>query len=143
MTAVLFSGGLDSAVLVAQAAREGPVQPMYVSVGLAWEATEREVATRFLASLPPADIRPLASLRVDMTDVYPSTHWAIRGEAPGFDTPDEDVYLEGRNVILLSKAAVFMARARIERVWIGPLASRWSVWSRRPVGPWHGCRTPS
>ena len=122
VTAVLFSGGLDSAVLVAQAAREGPVQPMYVSVGLAWEATEREVATRFLASLPPADIRPLASLRVDMTDVYPSTHWAIRGEAPGFDTPDEDVYLEGRNVILLSKAAVFMARARIERVWIGPLA---------------------
>src|SRR5690242_9454333 len=122
MTAVLFSGGLDSAVLVAEAARQGPVQPIYVSIGLAWEATERQVATRFLASLRAADIRPLASLRVDMTDVYPPTHWAIRGEAPGFDTPDEDVYLEGRNVILLSKAAVFMARARIERAWIGPLA---------------------
>ena len=64
----------------------------------------------------------MVALRVDMTDVYPPTHWAIRGEAPAFDTPDEDVYLEGRNVILLSKAAVFMARARIERVWIGPLA---------------------
>ena len=92
---MLFSGGLDSAVLVALAAREGPVQPLYVSVGLAWEATEREVAARFLASLPAADVRPMASLRVDMTDVYPPTHWAIRGEAPGFDTPDEDVYLEG------------------------------------------------
>ena len=44
-------------------------------------------------------------LTVDMTDVYPPTHWAIRGEAPAFDTPDSDVYLEGRNVILLSKAS--------------------------------------
>jgi len=122
IAAVLFSGGLDSAVLVALAAREGPVQPLYVSVGLAWEAAERAAAARFLASLPADRVRPMAALRVDMTDVYPPTHWAIRGEAPGFDTPDEDVYLEGRNVILLSKAAVFMARAGIARVWIGPLA---------------------
>ena len=122
ITAVLFSGGLDSAVLVALAAQSGPVQPLYVSVGLAWESTEREIAARFLASLPPEQVQPLVALRVDMTDVYPPTHWAIRGEAPAFDTPDEDVYLEGRNVILLSKAAVFMARAHIERVWIGPLA---------------------
>jgi len=122
ITAVLFSGGLDSAVLVALAAQDGPVQPLYVSVGLAWEAAERAVAAQFLASLPAANLRPMASLRVDMTDVYPPTHWAIRGEAPAFDTPDEDVYLEGRNVILLSKAAVFMARAGIGRVWIGPLA---------------------
>ena len=122
ITAVLFSGGLDSAVLVAMAAHDGPVQPLYVSVGLAWEAAEREVAARFLASLPAGRVLPMVSLRVDMTDVYPPTHWAVRGEAPAFDTPDEDVYLEGRNVILLSKAAVFMARAHIERVWIGPLA---------------------
>ncbi|MEO7273392.1 MAG: 7-cyano-7-deazaguanine synthase [Vicinamibacterales bacterium] len=122
ITAVLFSGGLDSAVLVAMAAQDGPVQPLYVSVGLAWEPAERDVAARFLASLPAERVRPMASLRVDMTDVYPPTHWAIRGEAPAFDTPDEDVYLEGRNVILLSKAAVFMARAHIGRVWIGPLA---------------------
>ena len=46
----------------------------------------------------------------------------MRGEAPAFDTPDEDVYIEGRNIVLLSKAAVFMARAGISRVLIGPLA---------------------
>jgi 7-cyano-7-deazaguanine synthase len=34
----------------------------------------------------------------------------VRGEPPAFDTPDEDVYLDGRNLILLSKAAVYMAR---------------------------------
>src|SRR6476620_1591036 len=122
--AVLFSGGLDSAVLLAEAARTGPVQPIYVATGLAWERTEQTVAARLLAALPAAtdSIRPMASLRFEMTDVYPPTHWAIRGEAPAFDTPDEDVYLEGRNIVLLSKAAVFMARARISRVWIGPLA---------------------
>ncbi len=43
---------------------------------------------------------------------FPPTHWAVRGEPPAFDTPDEDVYLDGRNVILLSKAAVYMVSAR-------------------------------
>jgi len=69
-----------------------------------------------------ARIAPLASLTMDMRDVYPSTHWAIRGEPPAYDTPDEDVYLEGRNIVLLSKASVFMARQRIGRIMIGPLA---------------------
>ena len=39
-TAVLFSGGLDSAVLLAEAARHAPAQPIYVSAGLAWETQE-------------------------------------------------------------------------------------------------------
>ena len=64
----------------------------------------------------------MASLHFDMRDVYPPSHWAIRGDAPGFDTPDEDVYLDGRNIVLLAKAAVYMARARLTRVYVGPLA---------------------
>ena len=28
-----------------------------------------------------------------MRDVFPPSHWAVRGEPPAFDTPDEDVYL--------------------------------------------------
>jgi 7-cyano-7-deazaguanine synthase len=123
ITAVLFSGGLDSAVLVAQAAQKGRVQPLYVSVGLAWEHEELTMAGRLLDSLALADrILPLVPLRFDMRDVYPPTHWAIRGEAPGFDTADEDVYLEGRNIVLLSKAGVYMARAALRTVAIGPLA---------------------
>ena len=47
--AVLFSAGLDSAVLLAHAAREHPsVQPIYVSAGLAWEAEERAMSERLL-----------------------------------------------------------------------------------------------
>ena len=121
--AVLFSAGLDSAVLLAQTASRGPAQPIYVTSGLAWEAAERRAIDRLLARPPfTANVRPLVTLGMDMRDVYPPTHWAIRGEAPAFDTPDADVYLEGRNVVLLSKTAVFMARAGLTRVLIGPLA---------------------
>ncbi len=124
--AVLFSSGLDSAVLLAHVAQQSPdalIQPIYVSTGLAWEREERAMAERYLTALSAtAAIRPLASLTVDMRDVYPPSHWAIRGAPPAYDTPDEDVYLEGRNIVLLSKASVFMARNRIPRIMIGPLA---------------------
>jgi 7-cyano-7-deazaguanine synthase len=127
--AVLFSGGLDSAVLLAsvaekarQRALNARVVPIYVSVGLAWERDELAMISRLLATPPYRDVQPVEALRFDMRDIYPPTHWAIRGEAPGFDTPDEDVYLEGRNLVLLTKAAVFMARAKLGRVSIGPLA---------------------
>jgi 7-cyano-7-deazaguanine synthase len=123
VVAVLFSAGLDSAVLAADAARHAVVQPIYVRTGLAWESEELAAAERILASraLGPRML-PLVVLTVDMRDVYPATHWAVRGDPPGYDTPDADVYLDGRNVILLSKAAVFMARHGIARVLIGPLA---------------------
>jgi 7-cyano-7-deazaguanine synthase len=56
-----------------------------------------------------------------MRDVYPAKHWAIEGRPPAYDTPDEDVYLPGRNVVLLGKAAVYCASARIDRLVLGTL----------------------
>src|SRR5438128_933082 len=98
--AVLFSAGLDSAVLFADAQRRGSgVRAFYVSVGFAWEAEELAMAARLFAQLPFEGSYEV--LRFDMTDVFPPTHWAVRGEPPAFDTPDEDVYIDGRNVILL------------------------------------------
>ena len=121
--AVLFSAGLDSAVLLAQAATEGRAHPIYVRAGLAWEGEERAAAAAVLEASPFAGaVEPMVTLTVDMRDVYPPHHWAIRGEAPAFDTPDEDVYIDGRNVVLLAKASVYLARAGLSRVLIGPLA---------------------
>jgi 7-cyano-7-deazaguanine synthase len=124
--AVLLSGGLDSAVLLAEEAAAGEVQPIYVSVGLAWERAEQVMVARFLESesmRARADrVRPLVSLSVDMRDVYAATHWAMQGRPPAYHTPDEDVYLPGRNVILLGKASVFCAAAGVDRLVLGTLA---------------------
>lgn len=122
-TAVLLSGGLDSAVLLAEEARRGEVQPLYVSVGLAWEPAERRAVTRLLAApLLAGRARRLASLSVDMRDVLAAGHWAIAGTPPAYHTPDEDVYLPGRNVILLAKAGVFCAAAGLDRLLLATLA---------------------
>ena len=64
----------------------------------------------------------MIDLSVPVADIYPATHWAVRGEPPGYDTPDEDVYLVGRNVLLLAKAAILSAQRGIGRIALGPLA---------------------
>jgi 7-cyano-7-deazaguanine synthase len=108
--------------LAASEARTARVQPIYVSTGLAWEGEELAALDRLLASSAYPDLEPLATLTFTVRDLYAPTHWALRGEPPAFDTPDEDVYLTGRNVILLSKAGIYCAQRRIERLAIGPLA---------------------
>jgi 7-cyano-7-deazaguanine synthase len=120
--AVLLSAGLDSAVLAAAEARHGRIQPIYVSAGLAWEPQELAALHLLLATPPFANLAPLAQLTFTVRDLYPPTHWALRGQPPAFDTPDEDVYLTGRNVILLSKAGIYCVQHGIGRIVIGPLA---------------------
>jgi 7-cyano-7-deazaguanine synthase len=69
------------------------------------------MAARLFRAAPFAGrVDPPVELSFDMRDVFPPSHWAMRGTPPASDTPDEDVYLDGRNVILLSKAAVYMIR---------------------------------
>ena len=90
VTAVLCSGGLDSAVLVAHEARSGAVQPVYVSAGLAWERAEEARVARLLAAPAFAGgVRELARLELPVTDVYPPTHWALRGRPAGLQHPGQ------------------------------------------------------
>lgn len=122
-TLVLISGGLDSAVLLAHEAEHRFVHPVYVQVGLAWERAERRMLARLLdAAVFAGRTAPLATLTFDVTDVYPASHWAIRGTPPAYDTPDEDVYLTGRNLVLLTKAGVAAAVRNVPRIALGPLA---------------------
>ena len=118
-SAVLFSGGLDSAVLLAMERRVyDPVWPIHVRAGLAWEDAEARAIARLLAVAPFAGhVKPVTTLHLDMRDVYPPTHWAVVGQPPAYDTPDEDVYLEGRNIVLVveSGGAVRAARGRAPR----------------------------
>ena len=130
-TAVLCSAGLDSAVLLAselQAATEAAgdaahVQPVYVRSGLAWEAEECRLAERLIAASPFAGrVAPLATLDCPVTDTYRPSHWALSGTPPDYATADEEVYLVGRNVLLLAKVATWCAVNRIGRIALGPLA---------------------
>jgi 7-cyano-7-deazaguanine synthase len=120
---VLLSGGLDSAVLAADEAQTHTVHPVYVAGGLAWEQGEEHIIRRLLSHPPLAGrTEPLVRLAFDLRDVYSPTHWALTGTPPAYDTPDEDVYLHGRNVALISKAAVYAATRNISRIVLAPLA---------------------
>ena len=125
MSVVLFSGGLDSAVLLAaERVEHNPVWPVHVRSGLAWEAAERRAIDRLLAAPPfTGRVEPVTSLAIDLRDVYPPSHWAITGQPPAYDTPDEDVYLLGRNIVLISKAAVHCARLGERRLAMGTLSN--------------------
>ena len=122
-TLVLLSGGLDSAVLAAHEAQSARVLPVHVSVGLAWDAAEVAMVEQLLrAPVFAGRVAPLARVEFTMRDVYPPTHWAIRGVPPAYDTPDEDVYLSGRNLVLLTKAGVVAARHDAHRIAVGLLS---------------------
>ncbi|MEZ5294676.1 MAG: 7-cyano-7-deazaguanine synthase [Vicinamibacterales bacterium] len=119
---VLVSSGLDSAVLLAHELAGYDVRPVYVRSGLAWEAAELRMLSRLVASPLLNAARPLTVVDLPMQDVYPADHWAITGQPPAYDTPDEDVYLVGRNLTLLAKAGIVAARADARRIVLGPLA---------------------
>jgi 7-cyano-7-deazaguanine synthase len=121
-TLVLLSGGLDSAVLAAHEAQRARVHPVYISVGLAWERAELASLEALLAAPAFAGVARLTSVEFTMRDVYAPTHWAITGTPPAYDTPDEDVYLIGRNLVLLAKAGVVAAARGVGRIAMGPLA---------------------
>jgi 7-cyano-7-deazaguanine synthase len=114
---------VDSAVLVADQAAGGQVvQPLYIRFGLAWEEIEEAHLRRFLAAVAARPgIQPLAVLELPVADVYGS-HWSISGQdTPDASTPDEAVYLPGRNILLLAKTAVWCALHGVSRIALGTL----------------------
>ena len=120
---MLCSGGLDSVVLAADLATGAQVHPIYVASGLAWEREERAMLERALQAFPDrTHLAPLHVLDASVRDVYAPTHWSLTGTPPAWDTPDEEVYLVGRNIVLLGKAAVYCALTHINRIALGPLA---------------------
>lgn len=122
--AVLVSGGLDSAVLLAELVTAGrTVYPLYVRCGLHWEPAEFDHLKRFLAAVAAPNLRQLHILEAPARDLY-GDHWSITGRnVPGADTPDDAVYLPGRNVLLLTKAILWCHLHHVPAVALGTLAS--------------------
>jgi 7-cyano-7-deazaguanine synthase len=119
---VLASGGLDSAVLVADRADRGhTVHPVYVRFGLVWEHAEEAHLRRFLGALDGRSVRPLAIIEFPVADVY-GAHWSVSGAGtPDETTGDDAVYLPGRNLLLLAKTSIWCARHEVTRIALGTL----------------------
>jgi 7-cyano-7-deazaguanine synthase len=122
--AVLVSGGLDSGVLLAESLERYPaVHPLYVRCGLSWEEVELDHLSRFLAALARPTLWPLHVLEMPVCDLYPA-HWSLTGDdVPGPDSPDEAVFLPGRNVLLLAKALMWCHLHNVPTLALAPLAN--------------------
>lgn len=124
ITGLLTSGGLDSSILLAHLARRGEqVQPIYVRFGLFWQEAELAALRRFLEAVGGSRKRPLVVLDMPVADLY-GDHWSMTGhDVPGKDTSDEAVYLPGRNLLLLVKAATWCQLNNIDTLALAPLRS--------------------
>lgn len=121
--AVLVSGGLDSAVLLVSLAESASVTPIYVRCGFAWEADEQRALEAFLAAVSRPSIAAPVTLEMPVASIYGATHWSMTGrDVPGYDAPDSEVYLPGRNLLLIGLAAVWCTVHDTGRIAIGSLA---------------------
>lgn len=66
-------------------------------------------------------LKSLKILVLETRDLY-QNHWSVTGkEIPGRTSHDKEVYLPGKNLLLISKAAVFCALRKIPNLALGPL----------------------
>jgi 7-cyano-7-deazaguanine synthase len=99
------------------------VQPFYVRSGLVWEAEELRAVRRWLAALASPRLDELILLDLPLADLY-QDHWSMTGRnTPPAATPDEAVYLPGRNALLVIKAALWCRLHGIEQLALGVLRS--------------------
>lgn len=121
---VLLSGGLDSAILAGHLAQVGHrVQPFYICTDLQWQDEELAAARSFLQELDSPQIEELVTLELPVRDLY-RHHWSTSGvQVPDEKSPDEAVFLPGRNALLLIKAAIWCQLHGIDRLAIAALGT--------------------
>jgi 7-cyano-7-deazaguanine synthase len=122
---VLVSGGLDSCILVGDLVRrqQRVVQPFYIRTGLAWQNAELPALARFLSAIAAPQLLPLITLDLPLDDLY-AGHWSLTGRnTPDADSPDEAVFLPGRNALLVIKAAIYCQLHGIAQLALAPLGT--------------------
>lgn len=122
--ALLASGGLDSSVMLGEAAHVyQSIIPIFVRVGSVWEDEEFEFLKRFIKALHKPNIKPIVTLHQPVQDLY-GPHWSLTGEGvPMHGAPDEASFLPGRNVLLLAKPLLWCLMNGIPELATAPLGS--------------------
>ena len=124
-TAILVSGGLDSAILLADMVNHKfpKVWPVFVQCGLYWEKTELEYLKRFINAIKAPNLAELIILDVPVGDLY-KDHWSLTGiNVPDVKSPDEAVFLPGRNVLLTAKALLWCNLNQVKSLSLAVLES--------------------
>lgn len=121
---LLLSGGLDSSILAAHLLTSGvEVQPFYVRTGVTWEVCELAAIERFLSVIRCDLLRPVVTLWLPLTDLY-EDHWSTTGDhVPSATSPDDAVYLPGRNVLLGLKPALWCKMHGIQELALAALST--------------------
>src|SRR5262249_9348776 len=78
---------------------------------------------RFLGAWRTKVLQPLRSFKQPVTDLY-DNHWSLTGDGvPGAATPDDAVFLPGRNVLLLAKPLLWCHLNGVPELALAPLGS--------------------
>ncbi|HEX4131600.1 MAG TPA: 7-cyano-7-deazaguanine synthase [Pirellulales bacterium] len=121
---VLCSGGLDSAILVGHLLAAGKhVQPFYIESQLYWQRAELLALRRWLEAIRSPRLAELVVLDLPLGDLYRG-HWSVTGRSvPDDRSPDEAVFLPGRNALLIVKAALWCQLHAIGELALATLAT--------------------
>jgi 7-cyano-7-deazaguanine synthase len=124
-SAVLVSGGLDSAILLADMVNHKfpKVWPIFIQCGLYWEKTELHYLKKFLTAIKAPNLGELVLLDIPVSDLY-KDHWSLTGiNVPDTESPDEAVFLPGRNVLLTAKSLLWCNLNQVKSLSLAVLES--------------------
>ena len=124
-TAVLVSGGLDSAILLADMVNQKfpKVWPIFIQCGLYWEKAELHYLKKFINALEAPNLGELIILDIPVSDLY-KDHWSLTGiNVPDIESPDEAVFLPGRNVLLTAKSLLWCNLNQVKSLSLAVLES--------------------
>jgi 7-cyano-7-deazaguanine synthase len=119
---VLLSGGVDSAILLGDALARGQfVVPIYIRTGCVWQGSELRAVRAYLAAVAHRNLSRLVLLDMPLAELY-GEHWSISGrDVPNRRSPDDAVFLPGRNPLLLVKPIVWCQMNGIQQLAIATL----------------------
>lgn len=117
---VLTSGGSTNLALLWDLSRKySRVLPIFMQTGLRWEECELYWLKKFMRSGRIKNLEPLEILSLSLRDIY-QTHWSLTGvKIPDQGADAREAYVPGRNVLLLTKGALFAATKGIDCLAIG------------------------
>lgn len=115
---ILTSPGIQSLALLHRFnAENAQIYPVFIQCGFRWEEAELHWLKKTLREVRYSKVEQLEILSMPLRESY-SLHWALTGvNAPRKES--EEVYLPGRNLLLLSRAAVFCSMKGIEVLVFG------------------------